>query len=97
MVLNDFHPYRKIMSINPSSTPVGDYFETDIHSADIAYKNFLQLSDSENAPSCSIRLYNISEILNAMIKSGFVINEFNEHPRCDNEKLPGDFTVYVSK
>lgn len=32
-----------------------------------------------------------------IIKAGFVINEFNEHPNCNNRKLPGEFTIIADK
>lgn len=97
IILNDFHPFRKIMPINFSKSSVEDYFDTNIHSGNVAYKEFLDESGNEEFPNCSLRFYNISEILNSMIKTGFVIKEFNEDPSWSNKKLPGEITVYAIK
>ena len=97
IILNDFHPFRKVMPINFFKSSVEDYFETNIHNSNVAYKDFLDKAENEQFPSCSIRLYNISEILNSMIKSGFTIKEFNEDPSWTNKKLPGEITVYAIK
>ena len=97
IILNDFHPFRKIMPINFFKSSVEDYFDTNLHSGDVAYKDILEKEENEEFPSCSLRFYNISEILNSMIKSGFTIKEFNEEPSWTNKKLPGEFTVYAIK
>lgn len=97
IILNDFHPFRKIMPINNFKSSIEDYFDTTIHDGDVAYKDFLEKDKAEKSPKCSLRLYNISEILNSIIRSGFTIKEFNEHPSWTNEKLPGEFTVYAIK
>ena len=44
-------------------------------------------------PKCSYRKYTISEILNSMIRNGFAIKQFDEHPSWVNENLPGEFTA----
>jgi len=97
IILNDFHPFRKIMPINTFKSSVEDYFDTDIHNGDLAYKDFLNRDENEEIPNCSFRLYNISEILNAMIRSGFTIKEFNEDPSWTNNKLPGEITIHAIK
>lgn len=93
----DGYPFRKILASNPSKEVLGDYFDTGIHEADIAYKDYLNISNHESVPSCSIRIYNLSEIINSVIKQGFIIKEFNEQPSYYNKKLPGEFTVYAYK
>lgn len=97
IILNDFHPFRKIMPINGLKSSVEDYFDTTIHNGDVAYKDFLDEAPNEEFPDCSLRFYNISEIINSMIKNGFTIKEFNEEPSWSNEKLPGGFTIYAIK
>lgn len=97
IILNDFHPFRKIMPINLFKSSVEDYFDTNIHNGDVAYKDFLDEVENEEFPKCSYRFYNISEIINSMIRSGFTIKEFNEYPSWTNKKLPGEFTVYAIK
>jgi hypothetical protein len=39
----------------------------------------------------------LSEIINSVIKSGFSIKEFNEHPNWKDKKLPGEFTIIAGK
>lgn len=97
IILNDFHPFRKIMPINFFKSSVEDYFDTNIHDGDVAYKDFLDKVGNEEFPKCSYRFYSISEIINSMINSGFTIKEFNEYPSWTNKKIPGEFTVYAIK
>lgn len=97
IVLNDFHPFRKVMIINYFKSTIGDYFDDGIHQGDVAYKDFLEEEDKENCPCCAYRLYTISEIINSMIRNGFIIKEFNEDPSWTDEKLPGEFTIYAMK
>jgi len=97
IVLNDFHPLRKVMPINFFESTVGDYFDSSIHIGDVAYKNLVDAHEDEEFPECSYRYYTISEILNAMIKAGFIILEFTEDPSWTNIKLPGEITIYAKK
>jgi SAM-dependent methyltransferase len=97
IVLNDFHPFRKVMPINFFKSSLEDYFDTSIHEGNVAYKDFLENAENEEFPNCSLRLYNLSEILNSIIKSGFSIKELNEIPSWTNNKLPGEFTIYAIK
>jgi hypothetical protein len=39
----------------------------------------------------------LSEIINSVIKSGFTIKEFNEHPNWNDKKIPGEFTIIADK
>lgn len=97
IVLNDFHPFRKVMPINFFKYSVEDYFDTEIHSGDVAYEDYLDKTENEEFPKCALRFYTISEIINSMINSGFTIKEFNEDPSWTNKKLPGEFTIYAIK
>lgn len=97
MVLSDFHPYRKLLPVLPDGMPIGNYFDISIHEKPVAYANFLDEAENGAAPTCSLRFYNLSEILNAVARCGFVLNEFLEHPSWENEKLPGEFTVLAKK
>jgi hypothetical protein len=63
VILNDFHPFRKVMPINFFKSSVEDYFDTNIHNGDVAYKDFLDEVENEESLNCSYRLYNISEII----------------------------------
>lgn len=96
IVLNDFHPFRKVMPINFFKSSVEDYFESNLISGKVAYEDFLEEGDKA-FPSCTLRLYTISEILNSMIKSGFNIKEFLEEPSWTDKKLPGEITILAQK
>lgn len=97
IVLNDFHPFRKVMPINFFKSSVEDYFDAGVHGDYAPYIDFLDKMENEEFPSGSYRLYNFSEIINSMIKSGFTIKELNEDPSWTNAKLPGEFTIYAIK
>ncbi len=97
IVLNDFHPFRKVMEINFFKSSVNDYFDTNIHKGDVAYKDFIDLAEDEEVPECLYRYYNLSEIMNSIINAGFIIKEFNEEASWTNDKLPGEITIYAKK
>ena len=39
----------------------------------------------------------MSEIINAIIKSGFNMEKFDEHPAWTNSNIPGEFTVVAKR
>ncbi|WP_426348572.1 class I SAM-dependent methyltransferase [Alloiococcus sp. CFN-8] len=94
LILSDFHPLRKI---NSDGQTEGDYFDSRIFNGAVAYKKFFNEKEQSSFPDCSLRFYTLSEIINSVIRAGFTIKEFNEHPNYENEKLPGLFTIYAVK
>lgn len=46
---------------------------------------------------CSYRKYTISEIINSVINSGFVLKKFNVHPAWTNSRILGEFTIIANK
>ena len=46
---------------------------------------------------CSFREYTISEIINAVIGSGFTLERFDEHPSWNDPRLPGEFTLVAKR
>lgn len=48
-------------------------------------------------PRCLYRKHTISEILNAIIGSGFCLKRFDEHPSWWDETVPGEFTAVAVK
>lgn len=97
LILSDFHPFRKIDLIGNVPQTCGDYFDSNIHNGDVAYKGFFPSEEQNSFPDCCLRFYTLSEIINSVIKSKFVIKEFNEHPNWNNKKLPGEFTIFATK
>ena len=103
LILNDFHPYKKI---NPTGSEMmssaaqtgGDYFDTQMYyGPGAAYHSFFPQDEQHLFPKTILRHYNLSEIINSVIASGFVIKEFLEHPNYEDKKLPGLFTIVAYK
>lgn len=80
LVLSDFHAFRKLIPMAPGGNTSlytnGDYFDYGVHDGELAYANELKKDDHEKCPTCKLRYYILSEIINA----GFVIKEFTKHP-----------------
>lgn len=101
LILSDFHPYKKINRAGSSMMSAGgtggDYFDSRIHSGEVAYQSFFPGEEQGSFPQCSLRYYTLSEIINSVIKAGFTIKEFIEHPSFEDKKLPGEFTIIADK
>jgi len=97
LILSDSHPFRKTNPNSNAPQTCGDYFDSNIHNGNVAYKSFFPSEEQINFPDCSLRFYTLSEIINSVIKSGFTIKEFNEHPNWNDKKLPGEFTIIADK
>lgn len=97
MILSDFHPLRKCIEIDGLGQSIVNYFDTDFHNGDLAYKQFFELQEQQDFPDVSIRLYTLSDIINSVIMSGFTLKKFDEHPSWTDEKIPGEFTILATK
>jgi len=102
LICSDFHPLHKILDVNglggsSSFNPDADYFSADIIQCEMAHAKLYETEKRESFPKCSIRRYTISEIINAVISSGFTLSSFDEHPGWSNIKLPGEFTLVADK
>ena len=97
MICSDFHPFTKINDSLKMGMPVMSYFSTDIIEAEMAHARFFEDEIRRQMPKCSLRKYTISEILNAIIRSGFTLKQFDEHPSWEDDRLPGEFTVIAIK
>ncbi len=93
MICSDFHPFTKINDSLKMGMPVMSYFSTDTIEAEMAHARFFEDEIRRQMPKCSLRKYTISEILNAIIRSGFTLKQFDEHPSWENDRLPGEFTA----
>jgi 2-polyprenyl-3-methyl-5-hydroxy-6-metoxy-1,4-benzoquinol methylase len=93
MICSDFHPFTKINDSLKMGMPVMSYFSTDTIEAEMAHARFFEDEIRRQMPKCSLRKYTISEILNAIIRSGFTLKQFDEHPSWENDSLPGEFTA----
>lgn len=94
MILSDFHPLIKCLS---SDSDEVKYFDKELRSGDVAYKGFFNEDEHQDFPNVTIRSYTLSEIINAVISSGFKLDKFDEHRGWNNENLPFEFTILASR
>jgi len=97
MICSDFHPFTKISDILNLDRPSMSYFSTDIFEGEMAHARFFEDEIRQQMPKCSYRKYTISEIINAIINSGFSLEKFDEHPSWTNKNIPGEFTAVARK
>lgn len=99
MVLSDFHPLRRCMTSNSEiqNQIQQCYFDEELHSGDVAYKQYFDEAEQQDFPDVSLRLYTLSEIINSVIGAGFKFNKFDEHRGWNNENIPWEFTILASK
>ena len=105
LVLNDFHPIRKILKkrdiFDKSDDRLeleGDYFESELCIGNVAYKKFFSDDEGGEFPDCLLRYWTMGEIITAFAAAGFVIEKLVEGPRFDEYKnIPGDFTLVACK
>lgn len=90
LILDDFHPYRKLKRDFPTR---GDYFDSGLHNAQVAYAQFLEAADPNSMPQCLLRYWTIGEIVTAIASAGFHIDEMIERSRQSNPKTPSDYVI----
>ena len=103
LILNDFHPIRKIFKQrdifidNDDSIKVtGDYFESDIHEEAMAHQKYYD--GPKEIPKCLLRYWTLGDIVTAFASAGFIIERLAEAPRFDQHKnIPGEFTLVARK
>ena len=97
LICSDFHPFQKISDILNFQQPSMDYFSTEVFEGEMAHARFYEEEIRQQMPKCSYRKYTISEIINGIIRSGFVLEQFDEHPAWTNPAIPGEFTAVAYK
>lgn len=97
MICSDFHPFTKIADILNLQQPTVGYFSKEIFEGEMAHARFFDDEIRNRMPKCSYRKYTISEIINAVIDSGFTLKKFDEHPSWTNSDIPGEFTIVATK
>jgi 2-polyprenyl-3-methyl-5-hydroxy-6-metoxy-1,4-benzoquinol methylase len=97
MICSDFHPFTKISDTLNLEQPVMNYFSTDIFEGEMAHARFFGEEIRKQMPMCLYRKYTIGEIINTVIKSGFLLRCFDEHPSWTNKSVPGEFTLVATK
>lgn len=101
LILSDFHPFRKIAPAGPalsvSAQTGGDYFDTGLHTGDVAYRQYMPHTEGEDFPPCLMRYHALGEVVDAVCRSGFRLTGMEEHPHWEDSRLPGEFTLYAVK
>ena len=97
LICSDFHPFTKVYDVLNFQQPAMSYFSTEIVEREMPHACFYDEEKRSQFPKCSLRKYTISEIINAVIASGFVLSRFDEHPAWTDHDLPGEFTIVAMK
>ena len=103
LVLNDFHPIRKIFKSrdvfeDEGLELTGDYFENELQVGEVAYEKFFPINEKNEFPKCLLRYWTMGEIISSFATVGFIIEKLVEGPRFDSHKnIPGEFTLVASK
>lgn len=97
MICSDFHPLIKCLDILEFGQPVMSYFSTEIFKGEMPHAKFSDGAQRRHFPKCRLRRYTLSEIINGVIGSGFVMQRFDEYPAWTNPALPGEFTLVAVK
>lgn len=63
----------------------------------MAHARFFDEEIRAKMPLCSYRKYTLSEIMNATIRKGFTVLQFDEHPSWANPNLPGELLLLAKK
>lgn len=100
-IMSDYHPFQKTCVVEKPLRNVelteGDYFDTRVHTGHVPYLKYFSKEEGLYFPDCRLRFYTLSEIFNAMIKEGFVVTAFYEHPKKSAPKIPFEFTIVAKK
>lgn len=105
VVLNDFHPIRKIFKVRDICDfrddvleLTGDYFENTLQIGEVAHEKYFSENEQNEFPKCLLRYWTMGEIISSFASAGFVIDKLVEGPRFDsNKNIPGEFTLIASK
>ena len=97
LICSDFHPLTKVMDVLAFQRPAVSYFSTDILEAEMPHAKFYAEKIRRQFPKVRLRLYTLSEMINAVIGAGFTLKRFDEHPAWTNADLPGEFTIIAGK
>jgi 2-polyprenyl-3-methyl-5-hydroxy-6-metoxy-1,4-benzoquinol methylase len=103
LVLNDFHPVRKIFKSqdifkDDGLELTGNYFENELKVGEVAYEKFFPDNEQREFPKCLLRYWTMGEIISSFAAAGFIIEKLVEGPRFDSHKnIPGEFTLVASK
>jgi ubiquinone/menaquinone biosynthesis C-methylase UbiE len=86
LLLNEFHPIQR--KIYWADGPQ-NYFYEELVEADVPNPDKMGASLGK----CQYRFWTMGELITAVIKNGFTIKRFDEHPDGNNSAIPGTFTL----
>ncbi len=95
MILSDFHPIGRCIDSNSNYIP--NYFNENLHSGDVPYKQFFSEKEQKHFPDVKVRSYTMGDIINAVIASGFTLQRYDEHRGWKNENIPWEFTILATR
>ncbi|MER2058140.1 MAG: class I SAM-dependent methyltransferase [Niallia sp.] len=95
LILSDYHPLLKCLKEDFSVKQA--YFDTELQTGDIAYKQFFPEEEQGDFPDVSLRFYTFSEIINSVITAGFKLERLEEHRGWKKENIPWEFTIIARK
>jgi len=91
MVASDFHPIRKCLSLGL------DYFDDQLHEADVAHQQFYPEGEQADFPKCQLRYWTLGEIVTAFAHAGLTIEQLVELPDPHHPSTPGQFVLTAVK
>lgn len=95
LIINDFHPFRKVLF--PEIGTNGDYFETGLHAAPVAYQGQFGQDEQAAFPQCLLRFFRMGEIITAIGNNRLRILEMREMKQPGMENTPAEFTLVATK
>ena len=94
LILSDYHPLKHCISEDLQYIP--HYFNPEPYEADVAYQSYFDPAEQLDFPKVLLRHYTLSEIMNTIIRSGFTLQQFDEHPGWKGENIPWEFTLVAT-
>ncbi len=95
LILSDFHPIGRWIDADLTYRP--RYFDQGLQAGDLAYKTHFTDEEQVDFPDVSVRYFTLSEILNGVIQTRFILDRFDEHRGWNGENIPSEFTLLASK
>ena len=94
LILSDYHPVKHCIH---EGTYFPRYFDQELYEADIAYQAHFDSAEQADFPKVLLRHYTMSEIVNTVIRSGFTLQQLDEHPGWNGENIPWEFTLVATR
>jgi len=100
LILNDFHPLRRMLRSREDGTIAvdGDYFDRELREGTVAYRNEFPDGDQDDFPPVLIRSWTLGDIVTGIAGAGLVVERLTEEPGYDGQPtVPGLFTLIAHK